>query len=79
MGKLTALTVEKITAPGMYGDGTGLWLRVRNATAAKIIAGRRKTLRTIPRVPFEGARYSVSLVDDVNYRAASVSKRRYQS
>ena len=32
--KLTALRVEKIKNPGYYGDGKGLWLRVK-ATGAK--------------------------------------------
>ena len=30
-GKLTALKVRSLTAPGRYGDGGGLWLQVRDA------------------------------------------------
>jgi integrase len=30
-GKLTALKVKALTAPGRYGDGAGLWLQVRDA------------------------------------------------
>jgi integrase len=30
-GKLTALKVRALTAPGRYGDGKGLWLQVRDA------------------------------------------------
>ncbi len=30
-GKLNALTVRRITRPGRYGDGGGLWLQVRDA------------------------------------------------
>ena len=30
-GKLNALTVKRLTAPGRYGDGGGLWLQVRDA------------------------------------------------
>ncbi len=30
-GKLTALKVKSLTAPGRYGDGGGLWLQVRDA------------------------------------------------
>jgi integrase len=33
--KLTAMQVEKIKAPGFYGDGLGLWLRVRNGGESK--------------------------------------------
>ncbi len=30
-GKLSALKVKALTAPGRYGDGAGLWLQVRDA------------------------------------------------
>ena len=30
-GKLTALKVKNLTAPGRYGDGGGLWLQVRDS------------------------------------------------
>ncbi len=29
--KLTALGVKRLTKPGRYGDGGGLWLQVRDA------------------------------------------------
>ena len=31
MAKLTALEVKRMSAPGRYGDGGGLWLQVRDA------------------------------------------------
>ncbi len=31
-GKLTAVRVRALTAPGRYGDGKGLWLQVRDAS-----------------------------------------------
>lgn len=31
--KLTAMRVEKIKKPGYYGDGKGLWLRVKDTGA----------------------------------------------
>ena len=30
-GKLTILKLKALTAPGRYGDGSGLWLQVRDA------------------------------------------------
>jgi hypothetical protein len=30
-GKMTALKVRSLTAPGRFGDGGGLWLQVRDA------------------------------------------------
>jgi integrase len=30
-GKLTALTVQRLKAPGLYGDGAGLWLKISPA------------------------------------------------
>ena len=29
MGKFTALDVKRLTTPGRFGDGGGLWLQVR--------------------------------------------------
>ncbi|MBF0444630.1 MAG: DUF4102 domain-containing protein [Magnetococcales bacterium] len=29
-GRLTAMKVTKATKPGMYGDGGGLWLQLKN-------------------------------------------------
>ena len=31
MGKFTALDVKRMTTPGRFGDGGGLWLQVREA------------------------------------------------
>jgi integrase len=31
MGKLKAIDIKRMTAPGRYGDGDGLWLQVRSA------------------------------------------------
>jgi integrase len=43
VNKLSALKVSRLTAPGMYGDGGGLWLQVKGPTARSWIY--RYTLR----------------------------------
>ena len=62
-GKLTALRLKALTAPGRYGDGAGLWLQVRDAEHRswlfRYIGGgkqRQMGLGSFPAVPLVEAR-----------------------
>lgn len=61
IGKLTALTVEKVKRPGMYGDGGGLYLRVTEDTTKNWVF--RFMLNGRPRWMGLGPLHTVSLAD----------------
>ena len=83
-GKLTAVKVRALTAPGRYGDGRGLWLQVRDA-AAPVVAvpvklfGRARSMGLAPsttcrlRRPASGGACRRLLrqgIDPIEYRRA---------
>jgi integrase len=62
-GKLTALKIKALTAPGRYGDGGGLWLQVRDAEHRSWLfrytrhgRAREMGLGPLPDVPLAEAR-----------------------
>jgi integrase len=70
-GKLSAVKVEKVKAAGMYGDGGGLWLQVRDAHVKSwlfrfAIAGRARAMGL-------GSASTISLVE-ARQRAAEARK-----
>src|SRR5262245_59301162 len=75
--KLSAAKVVKITAPGMYGDGDGLWLQVREIEDGLsktwifryMFAGRARYMGLGPlrQVPLAKARARASEARDLIY------------
>jgi hypothetical protein len=57
--KLTALTVNKTTKPGYYGDGAGLWLQVSKSGSKSWIF--RFTIKSKQREMGLGAVHTVTL------------------
>ena len=61
MGKLTAKGVDKLTVPGRYGDGGGLWFQVRKPDVYRKNKGAEPTRSWLYRYAWQGRQRQLGL------------------